>query len=442
MDNLDSALVTLVAHGQTDALLKSGFKSEWIDSNDAKVVFRAAVEMLHRTPIIFPNRINLLAASWGELKDAGEVKKLISLNGTGEAPADVVAGKMYNRFLSKEAQTLEKELHNLLSTKPHEAQNYLPLFAQRLENLAATGRVYNPTPSAHKGSIVAPVLFRSKYNTINKLFEGRMEDGGGWRAGHWCVILGITGHGKSTFGFTSAVDAISQKQVVAFVCKEKQSSVRARILLGLTGLTIKEVETEIAVDQEPIYDSNGNVYMIRNREGEEVGPWHERSVRQKVFDQQSAKADQYMFIYDWTFSKINTVKSIISAIKPSILNIDYIDVNDVAGNDKVSGLGKIAKDYEDTAHNTGTHINGYFQISNSEKVAYEKNDHHEIPGPYSSGMVMHTADTAFQTKKGRVANTQHILRTKCRAGGANDEFPMDYDTKRWIYKDRVVPNSY
>jgi hypothetical protein len=442
MNDLDKSIVTLVAHGQADALLKSGFKSEWIEDADARTIFRVAVEMLHRTPVIFPNRINLLASSWGELKDAQEVKRLISLNGTGEAPADVVTTKLYNRYLSKEAQTIEKELHNLLALKPHESQNYLPLIAQKFENLAATGRVYDPTPSSHKGTIVAPVLFKSRLNTINKIFEGRMEDGGGYRAGHWAIILGVSGHGKTSAAITMAVDAISQEQIVAFVCKEKQSQVRARVLLGLTGLTIKEVETELAVQQEPILDSDGQPYMVRDRHGNEIGPWHDSKIRQRIFDNQSARVDKYMYVYDWSFAKINTIRSIISAVRPAILNVDYIDLSDVNGTDKVSGLGKIAADLETTAHNTGTHINGYWQISNSEKIAYEKNDHHECVGPYGSGMVMHTADTAIQTKKGRIQDTQHIRRTKCRAGGLNEEFLLDYDKSRWIYKDRVVPNSY
>lgn len=436
IDSLDSALVTLVSHGEVDNLIRNGVQVEWILDGDAKLIYIAALEMKHGSKPISPNRINLLANCWGQLQDQGEIKRLVSLNGTGEASAQIVADKLLNRYLSNNAKQSVSKFSTLLSQKPNEAKNFLPQFLLELENLSKSGQAYDPRPSAHKGSIVPPIMFRSKIATLNDIFGGKAQDGGGYRQGWWAVWMGATGRGKSSFGFSMTVDAISQDKKVVFISKERQEQVRARVLLGLTGLTLDEIGKELAVEQTKITDSDGELVMVRDRQGNVIGPWHEAMTRQKILDQYAEKVEKLLRLYDWSFSTARQVRAIISAEKPDMVNGDFYDVTDVVGNDKVVGLGIISRENEKIAHETGVHFNGFFQIAGQEKKEYEKNDSHAILGPFGSSMATQFADTVLQTKWDRQPNHQHVRRNKCRLGGLEDSWVLRYDPARWVFTDR------
>lgn len=436
MNELDQAIITLVSHNQVDELVHNGVQMEWVDDADARVMFRIGLELKHGSKKMVPNRVNLLTAAWGELKNQTEVKRLVSLNGTGEASAAVVADKLLNRYLNTNAKLTVSKLTQALSARPHETKQFLQQFAIEFDKLSTSGQAYDPRPSAHKGSIVPPIIFRSKLDSFNKIFGGKAQDGGGYRKGWWAVWMGATGRGKTEIAYTMSVDAILQDQKVVFISKERQEQVRARILLGLTGLTLDEIGKEKAAQQSEMRDSNDEVILVYDREGNPVGPWHDASTRQTLFDFYSDKLERLLRLYDWSFSPARQVRAIISAEKPVLVNGDFYDVTDVVGNDKVIGLGVISRENEKIAHETGVHFNGFFQIAAHEKAAYEKNDTHEILGPFSSSMVTQFADTVLQTKWDRQPNHQHIRRNKCRLGGLNDSYILVHDQQRWIYRDR------
>lgn len=431
MNDLDASVVTLVSHGFADALARSGFDAAHIEDTDARAIYRAALDMLHRAVPVQPKKLNLLSATWGELRDAQTVKELLSLNGSGEASPEIVARKCHERYLLRQAQSVRAKFDTLLKTKPNEIRDWLPTLATEMESVATTGEIYNPNPEAHRGSVVRPVIFKSGLKTYNEMFEGRAEDGGGYRKGWWAVWMGITGQGKSAAAYTQACDGIRQGRKVIFVIKENLETVRARVLLGLTGLTLKEIETETAVEHAPIRH-DGQLVTVP-----ELGPFHEKSVRQELLRLWTVRIqdDGLLRLYPWTFFKSASIKRILRDEKPDQLHLDYIDQNDVAGNDKVGGLGKIAGQLEAVTHESESHVSGYFQISADEKKKYEKNDNHEITGPFGSSMVIHTADQAFQTKWWRQPYTQHIRRTKCRAGGLHEEWKMAYLRQYWTYGD-------
>jgi hypothetical protein len=436
IDSLDSALVTLVSHGEVDNLIRNGCQIDWIVDDDAKLIYLAAVEMLHGPRPISPNRINLLANCWGQLKDQKTIKQLVSLNGTGEASAPIIADKLLNRYLGNNAKKSVSKFSTLLSQKPNEAKNFLPQFLIEMEHLSKSGQAYDPRPSAHKGSIVPPILFKSRLSALNEIFGGKAQDGGGYRKGWWALWMGATGRGKTSWGYSMTVDGILQDKKVVFISKERQEQVRARVLLGLTGLTLDEIGKEKAAQQTPITDADGEVAMVRDRMGNVIGPWHEVETRQKILTQYSEKVERLLRLYDWSFSPHRQVKAIISAEKPDMVNGDFYDVTDVVGNDKVVGLGVISRENEKIAHETGVHFNGFFQIAGQEKKDYEKNDSHAISGPFGSSMATQFADTVLQTKWDRQPNMQHTRRNKCRLGGLEDSWVMRFDPQRWLFFDK------
>jgi hypothetical protein len=437
IDSIDAAVVTLVSHGEVDNLIHNGAQAEWIFDPDAKAIFLAAVEMQHGPKPIRPNRVNLLANTWGQLKDQKTIKHLVGLNGNGEASAPIIADKLLNRYLGNNAQQFIAKFNNLLTQKPNEAKTLLPQFLVEMENLTKSGQAYDPRPSAHKGSIVPPILFRSKLPTYNTIFEGNAKDGGGYRQGWWALWMGATGRGKTTHGYTMSVDGIRQDKKIVFISKERQEQVRARILLGLTGLTLDEIGKEQAIGQAEMRDSNGEVVMAYDKTGNVVGPWHEERTRQIFLEAYSEKVERLLRLYDWGFSTPRQIRAIISAEKPDMVNGDFYDVTDVVGNDKVVGLGIISRENEKIAHETGIHFNGFFQIAGQEKKDYEKNDSHVIGGPFGSTMATQFADTVLQTKWAKLqANHQHTRRNKCRLGGLEDSWVLPYDPVRWIFFDK------
>jgi len=432
MNDLDKSVVTLVGHGHTESLAKSGFDMAYIEDSDARAIYRSAIDMLHRATPVKPNRLNLMSATFGELVDPNVVKELLSLNGSGDAVPDIVARKCQDRHLLTQAKTVLEKYGSLVVARPRDIRDWLPTLAADLESVATSGVVYNPNPEAHKGSIIAPVLFRSELKTYNKMFEGRADDGGGYRAGWWIVWLGLSGHGKTTHAYTQAVDAIKQDRRAVFISKENQKTIRGRVLIGLTGLTIKEIESEIAEEQKIMHGPDGQVATV-----EGLGPFHLKSVRQELLNGWVAKIQDgtRLRLYDWTFFNSARIKRIVRDELPDQLHIDYIDPNDIPGNDKISGLGKISSQLEAIAHSSQTHLSGYFQVSADEKRKYEKSDEHEIGNPFGSSMVTHTSDQQFQTKKWRMPDTQHMRRTKCRAGGLNEEWRMRFNPETWTYID-------
>lgn len=439
MNPLDTTVVTQITHGHFDTLLKLGFKPEYIEDSDAKALWLRAADMVHRSPPVKPNRLNLLSATTGELKDYEGVKQILSMNGTGEAAPEIVVSKSYDRYLLRNARQVIEEFQLQSSTRAGDIKAWLPTLVQKLESVATSGYAYNPNPEVHRGAIVAPVMFRSFLPVFNDMFEGDAGDGGGYRHGWWIVWLGITGGGKSTGSYTMAIDAIRQNKKQVFISKENQSQIRARILLGLTGLTRTEVENGITEEQEALRNPDGTFPEVDG-----LGPFYKKDVRQELLDGWTRKIqqEQMLRLYDWTFAKSAYIKSIIATEDPDTVTVDYFDPNDVAGNDKVNGLGKISSEMEKLAHNSGKHINGYFQISADERKKYEKSDFHDIIGPFASSSVTHPADQVFQTKKWREPYTQHFRKTKCRAGGLNKNWVADFNRNTWVFDDKPQLERY
>lgn len=436
MHELDQAVLTSITHGGVDTLLKEGFKPEYAQDPDAQIIYKLALSLVHRQPPMPPSKLNLLAGSWGELRNPEEVKRILSMNGTGAVPPEDVARKCKERHSLTVTQQWRAKFDQLLRDRPSEIMEWLPKLNQELELIAATGKSYNPAPSAHKGSIVPPVKFRSRIREYNRLYTGRAEDGGGYRAGWLVAWLGRTGRGKTTHVYTQSVDAIGQNKTVGFISKENQSQIRARILLGLTGLTLAEIGADCAEDQPEIKGPDGNVYMYTDKQGNPVGPWHERSVRQLVLDRYAALLEKHLLIYDWSFFSSSRIKSIIAIHNLDMLNIDYIDSGDVSGSDAARGLGLLAAKLAPIIHDTTCHVNSLWQISNDQQAKYEKKDDHEIPGPYGSGMVGHAVDQMVQTKYARQPkDSQHGLITKCRLGSPVDQYMWRYLPNRWIFAD-------
>ena len=435
MNDLDTAILTSITHGHADKLLRAGFKPEYTQDPDAQTIFRVAMSLIHQQPPVPTNKLSLLASSWGELKNPDEVKRILSMNGTGAVSPEDVARKCKERYALSLTQAWQRKFDQLMRDRPNDVAEWLPKLTQELEVLSATGRSYNPTPSAHKGAIVPPVKFRSRIREFNRLYTGRAEDGGGYRSGWLTAWLGRTGRGKTTAAYTQSVDAISQSKTVCFISKENQSQIRARILLGLTGLTIAEIGEDKASTQPEIKGPGGDILIYSDKTGNPVGPWHEGSVRQKVLDEYSALVDRHLLIYDWSFFSSTHIKSIISIHNADMLNIDFIDSGDVPGNDVPRALGQLAGKLAAMIHETTCHVNSLWQISAEQQTKYEKKDTHEITGPYGSSSVGHAVDQMIQTKYDRQPDTQHALITKCRLGSPVGEFRWRYNAKKWIFTD-------
>lgn len=448
MNDLSCATVTAINHGLTKELLEGGLNPEWLSDNDARVVCEIAFDLHRRGKRV--NALSILVNAQGKMQNPTEVKQLFSLNGTGEVGATDIVRGLRDSNLRAEAKKLSDKLSQLIAKKPDEVYQWLPMVAQRLQALTLSGRAYDARPSAHLGNIVPPVLFKSKFPTFNRMFEGNADDGGGWRVGYYHVWIGPSGKGKTTSAYTIGEDAVSQGRRVSWVAKENQEQVTARLLIALTHLTLDEINNHRAEQQDGqcdrygrrLTDEFGRPLIVYDSDGNAVGEWRNVTTRQKHFDGWLAALDECVRIYPWHDyfrEDLALVKNIISWDAPDILIADFVGPEDVKDREKVYGLGAVSAGLGMMAHATGTNISAFYQMSNSESNAYEKNRLHVVDGPYGSGAVKHSADTMIQSRKADVPDRQLYLKSKCRAGGPIEEFEMAYDRHRWVYCELPKP---
>lgn len=442
MDSLSTAVITSVSHGYTETLLKTGLKAEWIDNADARLVYETATSLLRSNKPV--NALSVLVAADKRFSNVSEVKQLFSLNGTGDVSAETVVVRIKDHHLLNQTNALISKVQELAKNKPEEVGKWLPVVAARMQALNLGGRAYDAKPSAHLGPVVAPVMFKSTLCTYNQMFAGNAEDGGGYRAGWWTVWVGVSGRGKTTHGYTLGCDAVRQSRRVTYIAKENQRQVSARLLLGLTYLTLDEINQHKAKQQAPILDERSIPVMVKDSEGAIIGEWHDEKTRQYILDSWMAALDVYVRIYNWREHFLSTsvdgiignVRNVIAWDDPDLVMLDYIGPEDVPGNaDKKYGLGEISAGCEDVFHSSAKNGHGFFQMSNAEAAAYQKNPRHEVAGPYGSGSVKHSADQFFQTRMADMPYEQTVLRSKCRASGPIEEYKLAYDRARWVYID-------
>jgi len=431
MDDISTAVITSISHGHTETLLHLGLKPDGVPDNDARVLYEAAVELLRDKKKI--NRLALMVRVSGKLQDIKSVDDIFSLNGTGDVPPEDVVKRVRDNYLQAEVDKLTKRASELRGDKTKEVSQWLPIFAQKLQSLTLHARAYDSRPSAHRGQIVAPVMFRSKLQEYNKIFAGKSGDGGGYRGGWYTVWIGPTGRGKTTNAYTIGADVISQGKRITFISKELQNQVEARLLLALSGLTIEEVNKRQGMDMQPQIDADGHSSVWYDTDGQVLGDWHRAEIRQIVMGKWETAMESYLALYPWEY--LNRVRDVISWEDSDVFIVDYIGIADNPDRYSIqAGLGRVSQGLESSFHETKKSGHAFFQMSDSEKVAYEKNRLHQVI-PYGAATILHPADQAIQTRISDIPDQQHYLRTKCRAGGQVEEYKTHYDKSRWIYTD-------
>jgi len=432
MDDISAAVIASISHGHAETLLHLGLKPDGVPDADARVVYDSAVSLLREKKKV--NLLALMVRSSGKLQNIESVKSIFSLNGTGDVPPEDVVKRVRDNYLQAEVDKLTKRASELRGDKTKEISLWLPIFAQKLQSLTIHARAYDPRPSAHRGPIVPPILFKSKLKFFNKMTEGNAGDGGGHRAGWWTVWVGESGRGKTSTSYTLGCDAVEQQRRVTFISKENQQQVASRLLLGLTHLTLNEVNSGVAKAQPLILDEHGSPLIVYDSTGNAIGEWHDEKVRQFIYQSWVESLDVYGRVYSWKY--FSQIRNVISWDDPDLLIIDYIGPEDMdSKKDLKYALGAFSADCEEMAHTTRKSLHGNFQMSNQEALAYQKDPRHIVPGPYGSGAVRHSADQSFQTRIADIPDHQHYLKTKCRAGGLVEEYEAYYDKSRWIYTD-------
>ena len=318
MDDISTAVITSISHGHTETLLHLGLKPDGVPDSDARVVYDSAVSLLREKKKV--NLLALMVRSSGKLQDVESVKSIFSLNGTGDVPPEDVVKRVRDNYLQAEVDKLTKRASELRGDKTKEISLWLPIFTQRLQSLTIHARAYDPRPSAHRGPIVPPILFKSKLKFFNKMTEGNAGDGGGHRAGWWTVWVGESGRGKTSTSYTLGCDAVEQQRRVTFISKENQQQVASRLLLGLTHLTLNEVNSGIARDQPPILDEHGSPMLVYDATGNSLGAWHDEKVRQFIYQSWVESLDVYGRVYSWKY--FSQIRNVISWDDPDLLIID------------------------------------------------------------------------------------------------------------------------
>src|SRR3990167_5780972 len=325
MDDISTAVITSISHGYTETLLHLGLKADGIPNADARVLYDSAVSLIREKKKV--NLLALMVRSSGKLQNAESVKSIFSLNGTGDVSPEDVVKRVRDHHLQNEVDRLTRRAQELRGDKTKEISQWLPIFAQKLQSLTLHARAYDPRPSAHRGPIVAPVMFKSKLRFFNQMTEGNAGDGGGHRGGWWTVWLGESGKGKTTTSYMLGCDCVEQQKRVTFISKENEEQVSSRLLLALTHLTINEVNSGVAKAQPLIFDEHGSPLIVYDSTGNPIGEWHDERVRQFVYQGWVEALDVYGKIYKWEYFR--QIRNVISWDDPDLLILDYIAPEDM-----------------------------------------------------------------------------------------------------------------
>ena len=143
--------------------------------------------------------------------------------------------------------------------------------------------------------------------------------------------------------------------------------------------------------------------------------------------------ESHLCIYPWEY--LNRVRDVIAWDDSDVFIVDWIGIADNPDKYSVqSGLGKISQELGLTFESTRKSGHAFFQMSDGEKTAYEKNRLHQVI-PYGAYTIIHPANQVVQTRIADIPDRQHYLRTKCRASGPIEEFESYFDGSRLVYTD-------
>lgn len=404
----DESLLGAIFHGHAQSLDQAGLQPEWVEDGLVKEVVRAALNVSRSGQPV--NLMNVMSQARNIQGEAWRPIMEISLNGYGNVEWKSALKASRAAYLLRQFGFVMAEARKKYSVRPSDIEDWLPGVITTLDQLNATGIVYDARPSTIYLEDVPEVKFQSRMPEVNEMLRG------GYRA-LLLIYAGVTGQGKSTMAYSHLVDILGQGKTGVLVDTENsRRKALNRILLGMTRLTEQEVAARKGRNEE----------------------------RHDILQQTLVYLDDHLRVFEITSYTDSRLENILRWEKPDVMCVDYL--RDVPGmmtrftsyktrSDKVDSIGDMAYRMFEIANKYNVAIITGGQMSDENAQKFMRYDHHRVGTIYGSARPFHAADLVYGLKRfGGEANVGYFRNWKNRFDGIQDrEYHLDFIPERKIF---------
>jgi hypothetical protein len=405
---VDQDIIGLCLHGQSEALDKSIFKPDWLQSDISRKLAEASISLTRDGQPVNPVSV----VSRAKLSVPGLLTELIRLrkNGFGQAVMGDAVNHSYQVFAVNKAVGIADEMKRLAQNEPQNFEKWLARQATSIVGLIHDGDAYDPRPSAHLQKPLPTVFASSLITGMNDMLRG------GYKKPYFGVYAGVTSHGKSVTLDTHAIDLLLQQFHVAFIITENtEQKVTAKIAASMAGV---DYDTEVAPGKF---------------KGTEFESPEEREARYK---ERGDYIEQYLTVYRSDYCNDSKLKRIAKWEKPDAIIIDYLKKQpglfsrSGGGQDEV---GDFADWLLDFANTEGICVITAGQMSKDAAKRFLKSGSTEDIILYGTARVEYASDQFIPLRRHpSLKNTAEFRVKKDRDGGKLDTkhvIPMDFMRK-------------
>lgn len=218
LNSLELSLLHAIAYNPQDnsrfiVSPQAGRLRDWVQTPLAKRIFQAVGELaLHQ------KHVNPLAISVSAHLDSAELTYLMSEWQAGKAiePSDLeqTVAAIRNNYLVQASHSAMDDCKTKNLQAPETVSRNLSELGASLDVLAHDGIVYNPDPTSHLNDKGSEVNGTWHHKTFDAMFEGGVPSGG------YSLIVGPSGHGKTSINITMASYMIAAQRKVMYATNE------------------------------------------------------------------------------------------------------------------------------------------------------------------------------------------------------------------------------
>jgi len=289
-------MLGLAIHGQAEAIDKSIYKKEWMETDLSRNLLDATISLARDGKQI--NAVSIISRA--KLSVPGLLQEMIYIcnNGFGQADLKDAIDHSYQIYINHQAEMIADEMKRLSQMDPRNARQWLVTQASKIGSLVRDGDSYDPRPSVLAEGQLPTLFAKSLITGMDDILRG------GYRYAYFVILAGITKHGKSMTLQSQAIDLALQKFKVTFVTTENDPAiVSAQLASALSGIDfMKEVVP--------------GVFIGTDRESPE-----ERKVRYKKTLQY---LDEYIKVYPISYCNDEALKRLVKWNKPNAVILDYL----------------------------------------------------------------------------------------------------------------------
>ena len=400
------AALSVAGHGGMEELLKHGFRVDLLPDADARTVF----DVLLSLPPEQRNIANVLTRA--RLSNLQEVARAWR-DGYGSGASECVR-TLKDEYLKQHVLAIQYEFDGLMSSRPAEIQNWLPMITAKLQGVMSTDTKSGGLPSSYADEPIAELSGRFSVHGLNDILRG----------GYWshtiAGFVALSGGGKTSM--TATIASLATLGGVRNTIVTNEMTPGYHLYRALRASWAME---------EPMYQDRNTYNSLRK------APTEEHKWRVNWITEHGLR------IFGSEHMTMPAIERHIMEYKPAILQIDHllaIQNTDkrTSGNSSLD-LGALIYALQRLTNKYGTMIIVYGQLSNADAELFKKN--HDLPMAkfFGSALVNQALRFAALMSKDFVRENTQFVRVKKSSLTENDKedtiHKLAYDSVRAVYAD-------